>query len=222
MESDWYPDTYFAYIRSPEWRRVVARYFKSHPCRCAACGSEVDIHLHHKTYTRLEAQHDSDLAPLCRQCHSTVHGIQQLSAGDLDQVTELWIESFRTQPTAEARQRAILKRTAVGQRTARSRSVPERDNVVHVGMFSYVVRRGSSFVTWSTFWRRAKAVWMSSTLERAALVCESIDRRAQALLAESAPTPKAMSRPYASNGAPAPQSRSEERRVGKECRSRWS
>ena len=33
MHSDWYPDTYFAYIRSPEWCRVVARYFENNSVR---------------------------------------------------------------------------------------------------------------------------------------------------------------------------------------------
>src|SRR3954470_18177492 len=103
MHSDWYPDTYFAYIRSPEWRRVIARYFESHPARCAACLSRTEVQLHHKTYARLEVEDDSDLAPLCRRCHSMVHGIHQLSAGELDEVTDLWIASFRTQPNSGAR-----------------------------------------------------------------------------------------------------------------------
>ena len=206
MRSDWYPDTYFAYIRSPEWRRVVAQYFKSHPSRCAACNSEVDVQLHHKTYARLEAEHDSDLAPLCRRCHSMVHGIHQISAGHLDEVTDLWIESFRVQPNTSARQRATLRGTRRGQSIGRSKSPLAVDDMLHVGLFSYVERRGSSFVTWSTFQRRAKAVWMSATLEQAVSVCESIDRRAQESLVGPTPKPGTPPNRNFATRTPAPQS----------------
>jgi hypothetical protein len=204
MGSDWYPDPYFAYIRSPEWRGVVTRYFHRHPCRCAACLGEFEVELHHKTYARLEAELDSDLAPLCRTCHSMVHGIQQISSADLAQVTELWIQSFRTQPNTGARRRATFN--ALGQRPSagKRRSALDFDNAVHVGLFSYVSRRGTSFVTWSTFRRRPKVVWICASLERSLAICESIDRRAQALVAESAPKPKTLAR--SPNRVPDPQS----------------
>src|SRR5205814_7543991 len=98
----------------------------------------------------------------------------------------------------------ILKLAARGRSTRRSRSGLER--IAHVGAFSYVQRRGDSFVTWSTFRRRAKAVWVSSTMDRAILVCESIDRRAQALLAGSTPQPRTIPKRNVSNGAPLPES----------------
>jgi hypothetical protein len=192
MQSVWYPDAYFAYIRSPEWRRVVAGYFTRHPRRCAACQSDIEVDLHHKTYARLEAEEDPDLAPLCRRCHSMVHGIHRLSNGDLSQVTELWIESFRTQPNAGARQRATLKGVTWGRTTGGPRGIPSVDDVVHVGTFSYVARRGSLFVTWSTFRRRAQAVCISATVERAVSICESIDRRAQEQMAGSGAKPGAL------------------------------
>jgi hypothetical protein len=204
MQSVWYPDAYFAYIRSPQWRRVVAGYFTRHPRQCAACTSDVEVDLHHKTYARLEAEEDTDLAPLCRRCHSMVHGIHRLSDGDLGQVTELWIESFRTQPNTGARQRATLKGVTQGRTTGGRTGLLSFDHVVYVGTFSYVSRRGSSFVTWSTFRRRAQAVWMGATVERAVSVCESIDRRAQEQMAGSGAKPRAL--PKADSRAHVPQS----------------
>ena len=192
MQRVWYPDAYFAYIRSPEWRRVVAGYFTRHPRHCAACTSDVEIDLHHKTYARLEAEEDTDLAPLCRRCHLTVHGIHRLSDGDLSEVTELWIENFRTQPNTGGRQRATLKGVTWGRTAGRRRGVLSVDDVIYVGSFSCVARRGSLFVTWSTFRRRAQAVCISATVERAVSVCESIDRRAQEQTAGSGAIPTAL------------------------------
>jgi len=84
-------------------------------------------------------------------------------------------------------------------------AISDLQDAVHVGLFSYVARRGLSFVTWSTFRRRARVVWMSTTLDRAILVCESIDRRAQEQLAESAPKPRSLPQQRMNSGT-SPQS----------------
>ena len=207
MRSDWYPDTYFPYMRSPDWRRLVADYYRRHPRRCAACRSSFDVDLHHKTYARLEAERDDDLAPLCSTCHSMVHSIHQISAGDLAQVTELWIQSFPNQPSTRGRLRATLRGVSTRPPALKQdRALIDLDGAVHVGLFSYVARRGDSFVTWSTFRRRAKVVWTSSSLERAISVSQSVDRRAQTELAGSVPAPRPPQKRPVTSRAPLPQS----------------
>jgi hypothetical protein len=190
MSSAWYPDNYFAYIRSPQWAAVVRRYFNKHPRRCAGCPSEIRIQLHHRTYIRLEAERDSDLVPLCDTCHSMVHGIHQMTRADLDEVTDLWIRASRQTRKGDLstrRRDALVGAQRKSGASGVSRTSAE--NVVHIGTFSYVAKEAASFVVWSTFDRKPKSVWRGSTRERALLVSESIDRRARARLEEAATPP---------------------------------
>jgi hypothetical protein len=190
MGGYWFPHNYFAYIRSPQWAAVVHRYFKMHPRRCAACPADVGIQLHHKTYVRLEAERDSDLVPLCNLCHSMVHGIHQMAGAELDRVTDEWIRTGKGGGNLPARRREVLVSTP---RSSHKGHAPRTqvDAIVHVGSFSYVAKDRASFVVWSTFARKPKAVWRGVMRREALLVSESIDRRAQQRLeAAAGPTPK--------------------------------
>jgi hypothetical protein len=168
----------------------VRGYFNKHLRRCAGCPAEVHIQLHHKTYVRLEAERDSDLVPLCDLCHSMVHGIHQMAGAELDQVTDLWVRTGKRRGDLQTRRREVLSETRWG-RGANRAARTSIDNVVHVGSFSYVAKERESFLVWSTFARKPKSVWRGAALDRALLVSESIDRRAQERLAEAAaPPPK--------------------------------
>lgn len=64
---------YQAYLRSPDWAARRRDYYATHPKICSACGTDRNIHLHHKTYVRLGAELDRDLVPLCAPCHHDEH-----------------------------------------------------------------------------------------------------------------------------------------------------
>jgi hypothetical protein len=66
---------YAAYIRSPEWQAVKARYRASRlPQDCYCCGGRGE-HFHHRTYKNLGAEYLRDIVPLCKDCHWRVHDI---------------------------------------------------------------------------------------------------------------------------------------------------
>jgi hypothetical protein len=65
---------YHTYLKSDHWKNVKVRYFSSkRPKVCDICGSDKEINLHHKTYTRLGHEYLTDLIVLCRDCHEAVH-----------------------------------------------------------------------------------------------------------------------------------------------------
>lgn len=67
---------YHKYIKSNAWRRKRTQFIasKSHNCRCYACGSASNLHIHHRSYKRLGNENIGlDLIYLCAVCHETVH-----------------------------------------------------------------------------------------------------------------------------------------------------
>lgn len=64
---------YEDYIRSPEWRARKRAFYSRYPKRCAICGAERRIELHHITYRRLCEELDDDLLPLCKTHHRELH-----------------------------------------------------------------------------------------------------------------------------------------------------
>jgi hypothetical protein len=74
---------YAEYIGSEEWRRRRADYLST-SAYCERCGLsrrfsrwiyDQDLHVHHKSYARIGAEIDGDLATLCKRCHEIeTHG----------------------------------------------------------------------------------------------------------------------------------------------------
>jgi 5-methylcytosine-specific restriction endonuclease McrA len=64
---------YSKYLETPEWRSRAAQIKASSGSRCAACGSETRLQIHHLTYDRRGYERPSDLLTLCRPCHKLVH-----------------------------------------------------------------------------------------------------------------------------------------------------
>lgn len=64
---------YDEYICSREWSRRKEEYFRKKPRECKICGSGKNIQLHHVNYERLGYEDDSDLVPLCHDCHFLLH-----------------------------------------------------------------------------------------------------------------------------------------------------
>jgi len=66
---------YFDYIKSPLWIERKRRYYKTHPRKCAACGVNRNIQLHHMIYGNFGKEPDRHLVTLCKKCHSDFHRI---------------------------------------------------------------------------------------------------------------------------------------------------
>jgi 5-methylcytosine-specific restriction endonuclease McrA len=65
---------YPSYIGSSAWRRSPARLkvLAEAAGHCRLCHAEARLEVHHATYQRLGCEHDTDLIPLCRDCHRDV------------------------------------------------------------------------------------------------------------------------------------------------------
>jgi uncharacterized protein YlaI len=64
---------YEAYLTSREWKSRKDRYFSTHAKKCEICNKKTRIHAHHLSYEKLGNEPDSDLMPLCHDCHNKVH-----------------------------------------------------------------------------------------------------------------------------------------------------
>ena len=83
---------YVAYLASPAWSAFRQRYRTSgRRWRCAACGSESRLDLHHRTYARLGREHLADVVPVCRECHENIHVAARRTGRALDAVTDRYI-----------------------------------------------------------------------------------------------------------------------------------
>jgi len=78
---------YRSYISSSAWTKRKTLYYKTHPKKCARCGSGDDIHLHHHTYDRLGAELDADLVAVCEPCHKLIHKYHDAHGGSLTVAT---------------------------------------------------------------------------------------------------------------------------------------
>jgi hypothetical protein len=69
-----YP-TYADYLKSEDWQRAKKRHLAARvvPDVCFGCGGERAV-FHHLTYDRVGRELPTDILPLCRLCHETVHG----------------------------------------------------------------------------------------------------------------------------------------------------
>lgn len=67
--------TYAQYIKSRVWKERSKKAKAATGNRCAKCGRQASLDTHHKTYSRLGREKDSDLIVLCRRCHALAHGI---------------------------------------------------------------------------------------------------------------------------------------------------
>jgi hypothetical protein len=64
---------YPLYLETPEWRLRATQIKTSSGLRCAACGGDTRLQVHHLTYVRRGYERPSDLLTLCRVCHKLVH-----------------------------------------------------------------------------------------------------------------------------------------------------
>jgi hypothetical protein len=65
--------SYEQYLRTDHWLKVRDAAIKRASFRCALCNSEVNLHVHHRTYERLGRELPGDLTVLCSACHDKFH-----------------------------------------------------------------------------------------------------------------------------------------------------
>lgn len=70
----WFANGYAEYLRSEHWRKVRNKALVRDGFRCAACGTNRNLEVHHLTYARLGNEDDLDLITLCRQHHGLAEG----------------------------------------------------------------------------------------------------------------------------------------------------
>lgn len=68
---------YKNYLKTRAWKNKRKEAIKHHGGKCAVCGCDGKLDVHHLTYSRLGKEKMSDLQLLCRQHHREAHGITQ-------------------------------------------------------------------------------------------------------------------------------------------------
>lgn len=64
-----YSNEYLDYLKSPVWRDRRSAAMDRAKHKCAVCGEEEGLQVHHKTYERLGNEAPNDLVALCYACH---------------------------------------------------------------------------------------------------------------------------------------------------------
>lgn len=70
------PAAYLEYLKSPEWAKKRKSALLRAEGRCQLCNAHhehTELHVHHRTYTRLGHEHKADLVVLCATCHHLFH-----------------------------------------------------------------------------------------------------------------------------------------------------
>jgi hypothetical protein len=61
---------YHDYLKSEQWAKKKKEVLDFWDYKCALCGSNARIEVHHRTYERLGRERLTDLIPLCHKCHT--------------------------------------------------------------------------------------------------------------------------------------------------------
>lgn len=65
--------TYRNYLNSTHWREIKAKIYATGHRRCAICGVDYGLNVHHMTYESLNKERFIDLLVLCSTCHRKHH-----------------------------------------------------------------------------------------------------------------------------------------------------
>ena len=102
---------YYRYISSPEWAFRKEEYYKCHKKVCRSCGhDEKEIHLHHRTYKRIFKEDDADLAPLCKDCHASLHYLQKKLSLSVEEASKIWLSATSANPKRKKLRRFLRSR----------------------------------------------------------------------------------------------------------------
>lgn len=103
---------YAEYLQTDHWRRVREAALRRQP-RCAMCGRESGLRVHHNSYDRLWAEEPEDLCVVCGDCHERHHlnhvpeEVEE-SASDFWPVVRMEDGTLRRGPRAEIVGRGVV------------------------------------------------------------------------------------------------------------------
>lgn len=66
---------YREYLDTPQWSAIREMALDRAGYHCALCNSSVNLNVHHKDYSHLGCERDSDVIVLCHRCHCRHHGV---------------------------------------------------------------------------------------------------------------------------------------------------
>ncbi len=64
---------YVNYRKTKKWKTLASHIKEIHKNKCAICGSERRLVIHHKTYVNLYNEKNEDLICICNTCHYKIH-----------------------------------------------------------------------------------------------------------------------------------------------------
>jgi hypothetical protein len=103
---------YKIYIVSPEWNKIANEIKKRDKLKCLACGSRVELTVHHGSYKNLGAEKGYELFTLCRTCHFSLHKkFKKKKSKDLFRHTEIFIRKQKKRVAAKKDEKKVLRRT---------------------------------------------------------------------------------------------------------------
>lgn len=103
---------YDQYLQSPHWIRMRDRKLEAAGYQCEQCGQFakrrgehfVGLHVHHKTYARVNREELDDLIVLCVHCHEVQHGAPDTEAHRMDverRLARVWPGTWEDEIDAE-------------------------------------------------------------------------------------------------------------------------
>lgn len=126
--------SYADYLAGPHWKAIKARLL-NFAQRCPVCENDTTRILHHITYARLGAEHDSDFLHVCEDCHNMIH--RELDRHYLGRSVEYkvtrtmtivrGIQLGRIQPARKQPRRPLYKKRKANPTTSR---LPEEQALV--------------------------------------------------------------------------------------------
>ena len=91
---------YQTYLQTPHWKETRLKKLVEVRCACEACGSWLNLNVHHKTYKNLGHEKLKNLRVLCEGCHLKIHeamGIKEdywEKVNALHEATRLYIREY--------------------------------------------------------------------------------------------------------------------------------
>ena len=118
---------YNEYMASEQWAEKRKEAFKHHGSFCHLCKTRKRLQIHHLSYKNLGDEPMKDLVPLCKTCHSAVHGIHGpdpvlnkivdiIEAGDVKaSLVKEWGKKWAAFFTNKSKYSKLLKRAIIDE-----------------------------------------------------------------------------------------------------------
>ena len=81
--------TYKEYLQSDTWKEKRKLKLSESGNSCQLCNSQINLHIHHRTYERIFKENLNDLTVLCQICHSRFHET-------INEILDREIKEFKT------------------------------------------------------------------------------------------------------------------------------